>query len=416
MFELTEPQKMMQDMVRHWCDTMLRPRLPELESGALLPYELMRDLVRQFGLADMARSSLAKRVRTLRERAAAGESADAGPSALGDVLSDGDGGGDPLLFALLAKELCRCSPGFASSWGVSLALAGGAIIGKGTPDQIERWGIPIATLEKIGSWCLTEPDAGSDAFGSMRTTARPDGDGYVLKGQKTFITNGPYADVFVVYAKVDRGQPREQMPVNTFVLERGMPGFSQGKPFRKMGMRDSPTGELFFDDVRVPKENLLGGREKTAEGRADTKESLGNERSGLPAMAWGIIEECYERSLAYVKGRRQFGRAIGEFQAVQLDLADMYVKLKNVESITLRTAWMQRKGIRDVAFVNASKAYCSQMAVDVALKAIQLHGGNGYMEEFHIEKLARDAKLLELGAGTTHINYLTAARALLELS
>ena len=412
MFELTEPQRMMQDMVRQWCDRELRPRLAQLESGELLPYDLMRDLVRQFGLAEVARASLEKRVRKLREGGA-----EANGGGLGDLLGDADaGGGDPMMFALLAKELCRCSPGFASSWGVSLALAGGAIIGKGTAEQIERYGIPVATLEKIGSWCLTEPGAGSDAFGSMQTTARPDGDDYVLTGQKTFITNGPYADVFVVYAKVDRGQPRADMAVNTFILERGMPGFAQGKPFRKMGMRDSPTGELFFDGVRVPKANLLGGREKSAEGRADTKESLGNERSGLPAMAWGIIEECYERSLAYVKERRQFGRAIGEFQAVQLDLADMYVKLKNVEAIAYRTAWMQKQGRRDVAFVNASKAYCSQMAVDVALKAIQLHGGNGYMEEFHIEKLARDAKLLELGAGTTHINYLTAARALLGLS
>ena len=412
MFELTEPQRMMQDMVRQWCDRELRPRLAQLESGELLPYDLMRDLVRQFGLAEVARASLEKRVRKLREGGA-----EANGGGLGDLLGDADaGGGDPMMFALLAKELCRCSPGFASSWGVSLALAGGAIIGKGTAEQIERYGIPVATLEKIGSWCLTEPGAGSDAFGSMQTTARPDGDDYVLTGQKTFITNGPYADVFVVYAKVDRGQPRADMAVNTFILERGMPGFAQGKPFRKMGMRDSPTGELFFDGVRVPKANLLGGREKSAEGRADTKESLGNERSGLPAMAWGIIEECYERSLAYVKERRQFGRAIGEFQAVQLDLADMYVKLKNVENIAFRTAWMQKQGVRDVAFVNASKAYCSQVAVDVALKAIQLHGGNGYMEEFHIEKLARDAKLLELGAGTTHINYLTAARALLGLS
>jgi len=412
MFELTEPQRMMQDMVRQWCDRELRPRLAQLESGELLPYDLMRDLVRQFGLAEVARASLEKRVRKLREGGA-----EANGGGLGDLLGDADaGGGDPMMFALLAKELCRCSPGFASSWGVSLALAGGAIIGKGTAEQIERYGIPVATLEKIGSWCLTEPGAGSDAFGSMQTTARPDGDDYVLTGQKTFITNGPYADVFVVYAKVDRGQPRAEMAVNTFILERGMPGFAQGKPFRKMGMRDSPTGELFFDGVRVPKANLLGGREKSAEGRADTKESLGNERSGLPAMAWGIIEECYERSLAYVKERRQFGRAIGEFQAVQLDLADMYVKLKNVENIAFRTAWMQKQGVRDVAFVNASKAYCSQVAVDVALKAIQLHGGNGYMEEFHIEKLARDAKLLELGAGTTHINYLTAARALLGLS
>jgi len=414
MFELSEPQRLIQDMVRQWCDRELRPQLSRLEAGDLLPYDLRRDLARQFGLSDLARGSLEKRVRKLRERAARGEDDPAGAgSGLGEMLGDGEMGGDPMMFAILAKELCRVSPGFASSWGVSLALAGGAIITKGTADQIERFGIPVATLDKIGSWCLTEPGAGSDAFGSMLTTAKPDGDGYVLDGQKTFITNGPYADVYVVYAKVDRGQPREKMAINTFVLERGMPGFTQGKPFKKMGMRDSPTGELFFDGVRVPKENLLGGREKTGEGRADTKESLGNERSGLPAMAWGIVEECYERSVKYVTERRQFGRPIGEFQAVQLDVADMYVKLKNVENIVFRTAWLQQKGIRDLAFVNASKAYCSQVAVDVALKAIQLHGGNGYMEEFHIEKLARDAKLLELGAGTTHINYLTAARALL---
>jgi alkylation response protein AidB-like acyl-CoA dehydrogenase len=264
-------------------------------------------------------------------------------------------------------------------------------------------------MEKIASWCLTEPGAGSDAFGSMKSTARPDGDGYILSGGKTFITNGPGADVFVVYARVDRGQPRNEQPVCTFVLEKGMPGFTQGKPFKKMGMRDSPTCELFFEDVRVPAANLLGGKEK-ASGRKDVKESLGNERSGVPAMAWGIIEKCYEASKKYVVERQQFGKPIGEFQAVQLKIADMFVKLKNVENIVYRLAWMQREKVADMAFVNASKAYCSQTCVDVALTAIQCHGGYGYMEEFHIEKLARDSKLLELGAGTTDINLLSAAR------
>ena len=145
-------------------------------------------------------------------------------------------------------------------------------------------------------------------------------------------------------------------------------------------------------------------------GRGAVKESLGNERSGIPAMAWGIIERCYEQTKKYVVERSQFGRPIAEFQAVQLKIADMYVKLKNVENIVYRTAWMQRQRIVDPAFVNASKAYCSTACVEVALTAIQCHGGYGYMEEYHIEKLARDAKLLELGAGTTDINLLTAAR------
>jgi alkylation response protein AidB-like acyl-CoA dehydrogenase len=178
MFELSEAQRMIQDMVRQWCDRELRPRIPQLEAGAVLPYDLMRDLARQFGLADMARAALAKRVRRLREReasAAAGGEA-AGVGGLGEMLSDADLGGDPMTFAILAKELCRCSPGFASSWGVTLALAGGAILTKGTADQVERFGIPLATLDKIGSWCLTEPCAGSDAFGSMRIPAMSDSD------------------------------------------------------------------------------------------------------------------------------------------------------------------------------------------------------------------------------------------------
>lgn len=286
MFELSEPAKMVQQMVRQWCDKNLRPALPKLESGEILPYDLMRDMAKQMGLTAMAKMSLQKKVKKMREKEADAAVSSAPMAAVNDLLDDG---GDPMMFAVVGKELCKCSPGFASSWGASVALAGGAILSKGTADQIEKYGIPIASMEKIGSWCLTEPGAGSDAFGSMATTAKPEGDYYVLNGQKTFITNGPFADTYVVYAKVDRGQSREEMPVNTFILERGMPGFTQGKPFKKMGMKDSPTGELFFDNVKVPKANLLGGKEKTMEGRADTKESLGNERSGLPAMAWGII-------------------------------------------------------------------------------------------------------------------------------
>jgi alkylation response protein AidB-like acyl-CoA dehydrogenase len=180
-----------------------------------------------------------------------------------------------------------------------------------------------------------------------------------------------------------------------------------------MGMRDSPTSEVFFDDVEAGADRLLGGREKGRGGRTDTKDSLGTERSGIPAMAWGILERCYDQSVAYVRERRQFGRPIGAFQAVQLHIADLYLKLKTVENVVFRLAWMQKNRVSDPAFVNASKAQCSQLAVHGALTAIQLHGGYGYMEEYHLEKLARDSKLLELGAGTTDINLLSAARTLI---
>jgi len=404
MFALDEPCQMVQKMVRQWCQTQLEPRIPALEHGAELPFDLMKQFAKTFGLDAMAGASVRKRIAKLR----AGGEGDGGDD------SDGLGGADPMLMHVVIKELSRSSPGFAMGFGVSTGLAGGTIVAHGTADQIERWGLPLATVQQIGAWCLTEPGAGSDAFGSMQTTARIDGDGFLLKGGKTFITNGPGADVFLVYARLDRGEAADRQGVGAFVVERGAPGLTVGPAFKKMGMRDSPTSEVAFDDVRLAGDQLLGGRERGA-GRADTKDRLGQERSGVPAMAWGIIERCYDQSLAYVRERRQFGRPIGEFQAVQLKIADLYLKLRNVENTVFRLAWMQKHRVRDAAFVNATKAWCSQQAVDAAMTAIQIHGGYGYMEELHVEKLARDAKLLELGGGTSDINLLSAARTLIGL-
>jgi acyl-CoA dehydrogenase len=385
-------------MVRQWCQSQLAPRIPALEHGTEQPFELMKKMAKTFGFDAMLGASVQKRIARLR----AGDDA---PQSAEKTLAGGVG--NPMMMHVVVKELSRVSPGFAMGFGVSMGLVGGAIVAKGTADQIERWGLPVATVQQIGSWCLTEPGAGSDAFGSMRTTARKDGSDYLLKGSKTFITNGPGADVFLVYARTDDGG------VATFIVERGMPGVTIGPPFKKMGMRDSPTSEVFFDDVRLGALHLLGGKEKGAAGRADTKDSLGSERSGVPAMAWGIIERCYDASLAYVREREQFGRPIGAFQAVQLKISDLFIKLRTVENVVYRTAWMQQNGVKDMPFVNASKAMCAQMAVDAALTAIQIHGGYGYMEELGLEKLARDAKLLELGAGTTDINLLACARELI---
>jgi alkylation response protein AidB-like acyl-CoA dehydrogenase len=362
----------------------------------------MKKMSKTFGFDAMLGGAVKKRIEKLR----AGEASDP------DKLM-GEASRNPMMMHVVVKELSRVSPGFAMGFGVSMGLVGGAIVSKGTAEQIERWGLPIATVQQIGSWCLTEPGAGSDAFGSMRTTAKPDGSSYVLKGSKTFITNGPGADVFLVYAKVDRGEPEEARGMATFIVEKGMPGVTVGAPFKKMGMRDSPTSEVFFDDVRLGVEHLLGGKEKGRGGRGDTKESLGNERSGVPSMAWGIIERCYDASVQYVRDRKQFGRPIGEFQAVQLKITDLFLKLRTVENIVYRLAWMQQHGKRDAPYVNASKAMAAQMAVAASLTAIDIHGGYGYMEEYGIEKLARDAKLLELGAGTTDINLLAAARELI---
>jgi alkylation response protein AidB-like acyl-CoA dehydrogenase len=400
MFKLDEQTQMVGSVVRQWCQSALTPKIPALEAGTEMPFDLMKKMAKQFGFDAMLGGAVRKRLAKLR----AGEASD--PDKMMSAAS-----GSPMMMHVVVKELSRVSPGFAMGFGVSMGLVGGAIVSKGTPEQIEKWGLPLATLDLIGSWCLTEPNAGSDAFGSMRTTATPDGSSYVLNGSKTFITNGPGADVFLVYARVDRGEPTQG--IATFIVERGMQGVTVGPPFKKMGMRDSPTSEVFFDGVRLGVEHLLGGREKGQGGRTDTKESLGNERSGVPSMAWGIIERCYDASLQYVRERKQFGRAIGEFQAVQLKITDLFMKLRTVENIVFRLAWMQQNGVRDMPFINASKAMSAQLAVDAAMTAIQIHGGYGYMEELGIEKLARDAKLLELGAGTTDINLLAAARELI---
>ena len=405
MFQLDEQSQMVGTVIRQWCQANLVPKIPALEAGTEMPFDLMKKMAKAFGFDAMLGAAVKKRIAKLRSGdVPPGESAE-------QTMSKSMG--NPMMMHVVVKELSRVSPGFAMGFGVSIGLVGGAIVAKGTADQIERWGLPISTMQTIGSWCLTEPDAGSDAFGAMRTTATPDGDGYRLSGSKTFITNGPGADLFLVYAKVDRGEADGERGLATFIVERGMAGVSVGPAFKKMGMRDSPTCEVFFDDVKLGVEHLLGGKEKGKAGRTDTKDSLGNERSGVPSMAWGIIERCYDASLAYVRERKQFGRPIGEFQAVQLKITDLFLKLRTVENIVFRLAWMQQNNVRDIPYINASKAMAAQLAVDAALTSIQIHGGYGYMEELGLEKLARDAKLLELGAGTTDINLLAAARELI---
>lgn len=400
---------MIQEMMRQYCQKEIQPHVEAMEDGELPMFDLARKMFKMLGVGAMAKPALEKLAKKREE----GESSKVDITQLMAGMDDDAGGGmgnDPMMMMIMVKELSRVSPGFAMSFGVSMGLAGGAIVGKGTARQIREFGIPVMTLDKIGAWCLTEPGAGSDAFGSMKSKAKPDGNGgYIINGTKTFITNGPVADVFVVYAKLDTGGDPADRPVHTFILERGMEGLSTGTPFHKMGMKESPTSEVFMEDVKLEKKHLLGESEEKG-GRQATKESLGNERSGVPAICWGIIERCYEESIKYANERVQFGRPIAEFQATQLKIYRMYMHYKNVENIVFRTAYMQKKGIRDASFINACKAYTSMAAVEVANEALQIFGGYGYMREYPIEKMYRDAKLLELGAGTTDINMLTCAR------
>jgi alkylation response protein AidB-like acyl-CoA dehydrogenase len=287
---------------------------------------------------------------------------------------------------------------------------------KGTPRQRRRWALPLLTLEKIGAWAMTEPGAGSDAFGGMRTLARPDGDRYVLSGAKTFITNAPYADTFVVYAKIDRGDgaPLRERPFYAFVLERGMKGLATSAPMEKMGMHASPTGEVFLEDVHVTREHLLGEVEREPS-RESARDVFHGERTAMAPMCLGIIERCLDDSVAYAKQRTTWDTPIADYQLVQEKLARMFMHRENVRNILFKDLWAQRKGIKvSMAEASSWKLYCARAATEVAMEAVQLMGGNGYMTEFHVEQLARDAKLLQIGGGTDEIQIVTIARNLLQ--
>ncbi|MFN8642535.1 MAG: acyl-CoA dehydrogenase family protein [Candidatus Binatia bacterium] len=305
--------------------------------------------------------------------------------------------------------MARVSPSFAASYGASLGLFGANVVGKGTAEQVQRFALPVLRCERIGAWGLTEPGAGSDALRGMKTTARRDGDAYMLNGGKTFITNAPYADVFLIYARVQGGELDGS--IQPFIVERqAAAGLTTGPPMKKMGMRGSPTGEVFLDDVRVPADQLLGGGVRQ---RDHVKSSLAAERGGLSVLSYGIAERCFEIARDYARSRRQFGEPIANFQLVQGRLARMYAALSNCRRIVYADYLAGRTLQESVADVCAGKLYCAEMGTFVAFEAIHILAGNGYMEEYVVERLARDAKLIELGGGTTEIQILTIAREIL---
>ncbi len=414
MYEWSEEQQMVRSAVRDFVDKEIRPHREDLEFGDLAPYDLLRKMFATFGMTDMQRSSFDKRIAA--DKAALSGQGTSGADASTKRSAPRDA--NSIAFNLIPIiELCRVCPGMVTAMGVSMGLTASSVMSKGTISQKERWGLDLLTLEKIGAWAITEPGSGSDAFGSMKATARRDGDEYVLNGSKTFITNGPYADTIVFICKLDEGNPPEERTVLQFVLDAGTPGLVQSKPLRKMGMHSSPTGELFLDDVRVGTDRLLGESEdayKGTGGRNASKATFGQERTGVVAMALGIVERCLELSVAYANDRVQFGQPIGQFQLIQLKLAKMEVARMNLQNQVFRNIEMAAAGAPgSFAEASAGKLYAAQAAMDVALEAVQIFGGNGYMAEFEVEQLARDAKVLQIYAGTDEIQVSAVARALL---
>ena len=410
MIEWSDEQRQLQAAVRDFVQKEVVPRRDDLEHGDLAPYDVLRSYVRTFGIDELARERFERET--------------AGPAFTTEERYD-----RAVMTLLPMVEFCRHCPGLITAMGVSMNLAGNAVK-KGTPAQRERWALPLLTFEKVGAWAITEPDSGSDAFGGMRSSAVRDGDSFVLNGSKTFITNGPYADTTVFICKLDDGvtPPRERR-VLSFVLDKGMPGFEQSPPLRKMGLHSSPTGQLFLADVGVGMDRLIGGEAAlggrptdggerdeaaTRSSRDAARATFASERASIAAMALGMIEQCLDVAVDYARTRVQFGRPIGDFQLIQNKLALMEVARVNVQNMLFRYLETMRAG-KSLSFAEASaiKLYAARAATDVALDAVQVLGGNGYMAEFHVEQLARDAKVLQIYAGTDELQTTAIAKDLL---
>jgi butyryl-CoA dehydrogenase len=321
----------------------------------------------------------------------------------------GGTGLDSLAYAITVEELSRASGSVGIIVSAHTSLGCNPIYLAGTDAQKEKYLRPMASGEVIGAYGLTEPGAGSDSRGT-KTRAHREGDEWVINGSKRFITNAGVAGTYIVTAVTDREQ--DSGKISAFIVEADTPGFSIGRMEEKMGLHASNTGELIFTDCRIPAENLLG-----EEGAGDKLflKTLDGGRIGIASMALGLAQAAYEAASAYAKERKQFGRPIGEFQGVAFKIADMATTIDAARLMTYRAAWLKDCGKPYTTEAAMAKLYASEVARDVTNDAVQVHGGYGYVTEYKVERYLRDAKLTEIGEGTSEIQRMVIARNLLGL-
>jgi alkylation response protein AidB-like acyl-CoA dehydrogenase len=335
---------------------------------------------------------------------------------LGIPIPEDEGGSglDTLAYAIAIEEIGRVWGSLGLIVAAHTSLGCGPLHLAGTPEQKERFLVPLASGKVLGGYGLTEPGAGSDA-GGTRTTARhedgADGGSWVIDGGKRFITNAGQAGTYVVTARTGT-TAKDDAEISAFILPADTPGFTIGRVEEKMGLNASATGELIFDGCRIPGDNLLG---KQGEGFRTFLKVLDGGRISIAAMALGIAQGAYDAAAAYVKERRQFGRPIGTFQGVAFKIADMATELEAARALVYRAAWIKDQG-RDYSVAAAqAKLYASEVSSRVTNAAVQVHGGYGYITEYKVERYLRDAKLTEIGEGTSEIQRLVIARKLLDL-
>jgi hypothetical protein len=377
-FSFTPEQQQLRKSIREFAEGEIRPHVMEWDEASHFPLEIMPKL------ADMG--------------------------LLGIIFPEEHGGTGLgyVEYVIAVEELSRVDGSVGIIVAAHNSLCSNHIYKFGSDAQKKKYLAPLAQGKKIGAWSLTEPEAGSDA-GGTRTTARKDGGHYVLNGAKTFTTNGHYADICVAMAVTDKSKGSHG--ISAFILEKGMQGFRPGKKENKLGLRASDTSEILFTDCRVPAENLLGPE---GEGFTGSLAILDGGRISIAALGLGMAQGALDAALSYAKQRKQFGKAISEFQAIQFKLADMATEVEAARLLVYHAAWLaDQKSVRFSKESSMAKLYAGEVAVKVANECVQIHGGYGFIKDYPAEKFYRDVKLCTIGEGTSEIQRLVIARQLL---
>ncbi len=376
-FELTEEQRMFQTMVRDFATNEVKPLAAKIDEEAKYPAEIVK------------------------------KAADLG--LFGITISEeyGGSGGDYLSMAMAAEELCRASASVGTVFLASLSLACYPVYKFGNEEQKRKYVSPLARGEYLACFALTESCAGSDA-GALETTAILQGDKYVINGTKIFITNGAEAGIAVVFANIDKSSGHRG--ITAFIVEKGTPGFSVGKEENKLGIRGSSTAELVFENCKIPAANLLG---EQCHGFRIALEAIDSSRVTVAAQALGIAQAAFDDSLAYAKGRQQFGQPIANLQAIQWMLADMATHIDAARLLTYRAAWLKDHNMPFMKEAAMAKVYAAETSRMVTNNAIQIHGGYGYCKDYPVERYLRDAKITEIYEGTSEMQRMTIARVLI---
>jgi isovaleryl-CoA dehydrogenase len=378
--EFTDEQKMLRETIKKFAEDVVSPLAYEIDRDERFPTESFNKLAELMALGITA------------------------------PVEYGGAGAGYTETCIITEELAVACCSTAATYLDHANLCIDNIRRNANDKQKQKYLPPLCCGSKIGALAMTEPSAGSDVM-SMRLRADRKGDHYILNGTKTFITNGPVGDIFVVYAKTD--MEKKAQGVSAFIVEKEFPGFSRGKKFEKMGWRGSPTGELIFEDCKVPKENLLGQENKGAQ---VLMSGLNTERIGMSAQSLGLARGAFEFAIKYAKERVQFGQPISSFQLVQTKLVDMAMAVELSRLITYQGAAMADKGLHRELNLLASyaKLYTAEMVMRVTSEALQILGGYGYMKEFPVERMMRDAKMQGIGGGTNEIQRLIIAREILK--